>query len=139
MTIYTPTIDTSYITLNRHSKNILLAILAEIEASNLPKPELGIRYRPSKWFGELTEAERQAYSRALRKLDDAGLLIRITEENRDRVAYVRLTTGGLWKALEVNPDADRDAIAESLSRTNWGADVLDGLIPRPMRGETTLE
>jgi len=132
--------------LDRHAADILAAVLAEIEAlkhlgtalEEGASPRLaglrdvGIAYRPDDWFGgPLSGARRKAYSRAAARLEGAGLLLRITEPNRDRVTHLQLTAAGLRRALRlVGPRADLAAIAEGLGRTTWGRELAAGLTPR---------
>jgi hypothetical protein len=120
-------------------RHLLLAALAEIEAlaeldeslENAPDPGLaalvrvGIPYRPDGWFGEtLCPACRKACSRALRRLERAGLMRLLTEPRRNRVTHVQLTPTGIRRAIELAGDAtDRVAIIEGLQRTAWGADL----------------
>jgi len=132
--------------LGRHAADILAAVLAEIEALRqlgialeagasrrlAQLRDLGIPYRPDDWFGgPLNWARRKAYSRAAARLEGAGLLLRITEPNRDRVTHVQLTAAGLRRALRlVGPRADLAAVAEGLGRTTWGKELAAGLTPR---------
>jgi len=116
------------VALDRRCQRILLAVLADIEVG--VAEDAGVRHQPAVWFGCLTAAQRKACSRAVRSLEEAGLLVRITEPNRDRVTHVQLTPAGLWRALQLaGPDADCDAIIDALLHTTWGQDVLDGMTP----------
>jgi len=129
--------------LDRHAADVLVAVLAEIEAlkhlgtalEDGASPrltrvrDLGIPYRPDDWFdGPLSGARRKSYSRAAARLEGAGLLLRITEPNPDRVTHLQLTAAGLRRALRlVGPRADLAAIAEGLGRTTWGKELAAGL------------
>lgn len=130
--------------LDLYAKRILWALLGETEALRVLGPELergesrplaalrdlGIPYRPAEWAGApLTGACRKAFSRATARLEAAGLVSRVTEENRDRVHYLRLTPAGLrWGLRLVGRRADRAALAEGLGRTTWGKSLA--AIPR---------
>ena len=125
--------------LNDKAKGILTAVLAEIEAlgrweesdgQTVWRPReltalrhVGVPYRPAAWFGgPLGCAQRQAYSRAVRRLDRAGLVWLIRQRRRDRVSYLQLTAAGLRWAL-AGSRVDHTALAEGLRRTVWGADL----------------
>ena len=125
--------------LNRNACEILLNVLAQIEvfpeldvnlAAGLnPYPAamrtIGVPYRPDTWFDKpLDNVRRQAYSRATKWLERAGLVHRITEPYRNRVTHLVLTFAGLQQAIEIaGPQADRLAITEGLRMTNWGKDL----------------
>jgi len=113
----------------------LLALGLELERGECPAlaalRDLGIPYRPAEWAGApLTGARRKAFSRAAARLEAAGLVSRVTEENRDRVHCLRLTPAGLrWGLQLVGRRADRAALAEGLRRTTWGKAVAAALWP----------
>jgi hypothetical protein len=140
------------IPISEHARRLLRAILIEVEwlpafGCDLPNGrtlelkgirDKGIPYAPSKWDDvPLSDAQRQAYSRAAIQLQQYGLLERITESRRDRVTHVRLTPNGLRLALQLaGPDADRSAVAEGLRRTNWGRELAAGVPIEPCRENT---
>ncbi len=85
----------------------------------------GVRYRPREWFERsLSTSDRQALSRAMRQLEETGMVVRLTEPKRDRVLYVRPTPLGLRSALEhADDNVDMDALIRSLRRTWWGREL----------------
>ena len=79
----------------------------------------GAPYLPSAWADRpLTMAERQAFSRALRKLEADGLVVAVRSAG-GRVLCVQLTPNGLIAALRLAPSANLDAIATALEATVW--------------------
>jgi hypothetical protein len=137
----------STIPIVEHARNLLRAVLIEIEWLPVFGADLssgrtlelkgirdrGIPYAPAKWdAAPLSDAERQACSRATLQLQGLGLLERITEPRRDRVTHVRPTASGLRLALQLaGPDADRLAIREGLGLTTWGKELADGMQTEP--------
>ena len=137
----TPRRSLQAIPLDADGVDILVAVLAEIEALPYLGTELeagatrslaelrdvGIPYRPGDWFGgPLSPARRKAYSRAATRLEDAGLVLRVTEPNRDRVTHLQPTAAGLRRAMRlVGRRADLAAIAEGLRRTAWGGHLAE--------------
>ena len=127
---------------SENMRRILVALLTEITwladlaPTDLEDPSVanvlrvGIPYRPVRWFGgPLNCARRKAYSRAIKRLEWAGLVSCIMQRSRDRVAYVQLNAVGLQQAIELaGPDADPNAIVEGLRRTSWG-DYLAANVP----------
>lgn len=125
-------------------KQILIHMLVEIEVmasirGNVRRNrflreyrERGVRYRPSRWLGNrLSVAKRQAFSRAVTRLETRGLLERDIEGSRNRVAFLRPTPTGLATAMNF-PEADANLrdVTESLSQTTWGAALVHSL-PKP--------
>ena len=145
-----PTADS--VALDVYATDILAAVLAGIET--LPEVDagleggatrwlaklrdLGVPYQPDDWFdGPLSCARRKAYSRAAMRLEGAGLILRITQPNRDRVTHLQLTAAGLRRALRmVGSSANRAAVAEGLRRTTWGRELAVNLTVnrRPQAG-----
>lgn len=83
--------------------------------------EQGIYYQPAEWFNRTDPTFRMACSRAMRRLEDKGMIVRVVEPGRDRVRYVRLTAAGLEEAYRLaGISADPQAIREGLRRTLWG-------------------
>lgn len=135
------------IPVNEYARSILLSVLAETESllrlgSALTRGvtwelvqvrDQGIAYKPAKWNGTpLDYAQRQAYSRAVLRLEGFGVLRRITEPHRDRVTQVQLTAVGLRLALRLaGRHADRSAIAEGLRLTNWGRELAPLIRVKP--------
>lgn len=149
MTMKSTRISLVSIPLNDQARNVLLSVLAEIETLPVLGAALmrgatadlvqlrgkGIPYQPAQWNGAtLDYAQRQAYSRAAMRLENLGVLRRITEQHRDRVTHVQLTATGLRLALRVaGRRADRSAIAEGLRMTSWGRELAAGLPVQPRR------
>lgn len=135
---------------DRDARMILLALLAQIEGfGELDEPMLnapegllgdmqhkGVPYQPDAWFdGPLPWALRKRYSRAARRLEQAGLVSRITEPRRDRVRCLRPTPAGLRLALQLaGPAVARDAIITGLQRTSWGSELTGVVWERPWPG-----
>ncbi len=89
--------------------------------------ERGVPYRPRDWFSNVTERDRQRFSRACLRLERDGYLIRITEPLRERVTHVQpMLDGALW-TLRANPNFDVTSIVEGLRRTDWGTWLADEL------------
>lgn len=121
--------------INRHQRDILLAMLAELEVlGSRTQHELrnanthlvdmrnhGIPYTPDDWFeSPLPAARRKALSRAAQCLESRGLLIRLTETNRNRVTHLLPTLDGLLRAIRLTSQADFISIIAGLQRTAWG-------------------
>ena len=137
------------IPLNEYGRNLLLSVLAEIKTlPALANPlglaearDLGIAYKPAQWdSAPLDYARRQAYSRAALRLENLGVLRRITERHRDRVTHVQLTATGLRLALWLaGRRADRSAIAEGLRLTNWGKELAAKIRVKPRQDKQVPE
>jgi len=150
-----PPMDGTTGRLDRNAREILLNVLAQIEAfseldaSLAEGPDqypstmrsMGVPYQPNAWFAKpLDDARRQAYSRATKQLERAGLIQRVTEPDRNRVTHLLLTPAGLRCAMELaGPHADRMAVAKGLWLTNWGRDLATHLFAksRPYGNEAT--
>jgi len=65
----------------------------------------GPRYEPAKWFGGLTNAQRQRYMRAVYDLDAEGLLLAFKSEG-NRLQRVKLTEAGLARAAKLEAPVD---------------------------------
>ena len=134
------TVPVSNMTTDDPAGYVLMALLAELEAfaeTNstaydgadhylMAIREKGIPYQPNIWQGRRLEtAERQRYSRAARRLEQAALLRRITGPRHSRTTYLQPTAAGLRRALElVDARADQNTIAEGLRRMNWGKELV---------------
>lgn len=131
------------------SAEVLLAVVADVARhaafseleEDLAGPMIlafrrfGVRYAPEFWLGRPSAAVRQSCSRAVRHLTQQGLLERVTEPVRDRVRFVRPTAAGLERAIELAREAlDRVAIAQGLSQTLWGSELLQVLSNREGSG-----
>ena len=82
--------------------------------------ERGVPYRPRDWFSNVTERDRQRFSRACQRLERDGYLIRITEPLRDRVMHVQPTLDGLRWVLRTSDEFDSVPAIDGLRRTDWG-------------------
>jgi hypothetical protein len=136
---------------NHNARTVLLNLLAQIEI--LPELDacvwddpdqypatirtIGIPYKPRAWFDKsLDTSRRQAYSRATRWLEQAGLVRRIMEPHRNRITHLRFTLEGLITALEIaGPGADRLTIAEGLQLTHWGRKLADKIRFEPRQDD----
>ena len=91
--------------------------------------EVGIPFRPTHWKnGAITSAKRMAYSRAVRRLEHAKLLLRVTESHRDRTTHVKPTKQAIDALINKlgNQVNESDLIA-SLSRMKWGQSLAKSL------------
>jgi hypothetical protein len=66
----------------------------------------GPRYKPSAWFGDLTDAERQHYMRGCYRLSKAGLLL-VVASTGGRLERIKLTDAGRAAALVELKRAER--------------------------------
>jgi hypothetical protein len=97
---------------------------------------IGITYIPAQWaeWGNysIDAAGRQQFSRAARRLEAAGLLVRVCSNGR--LTHVRPTAAGLSAAIQqavARGDApDLPAIHKALAEATWATDehrrVVDG-------------
>jgi len=119
----------------RYERDLLLAVLAELDVlGSRTTKELcvgerhlaelltrGVPYTPDDWCEQpLSAARRKAISRAAQRLESSGLLIRVTEPNRNRVTHLLPTLDGLLKAFRLTSQADFKSIIAGLHRTAWG-------------------
>ncbi len=91
--------------------------------------EVGIPFRPSHWkSGSITSAQRMAYSRAVRRLEHANSLLRVTESHRDRTTHVKPTKQAIDALINKLGDQvnEKDLIA-GLSRMKWGQSLAKSL------------
>lgn len=112
---------------------VWFASLDEWRATCSREPEIvgmrrhGVPYAPCQWFGPLSDAERQRYSRATMRLEREGYLTRITERHRDRVTHLVPTLNGLMWVLRSEGMLNTDSLAVGLRRTEWGGRLADEL------------
>lgn len=113
-----------------------------------PVRSLGSEYIPS-WWSKVDEQpygprDRQAFSRATKTLEAAGLLVLI-RAYECRLTHVRITPLGLKVAMKLNGDwVNRRAVATALRATAWGmeehlaaigeVDAHRDTKPKPRRG-----
>lgn len=79
--------------LSKQQRTVLLKVHEETKQGQ-NKPVL---WKPAQWFGEQTDSERAALSRALKKLEERGLIVRKSSKQKGvpkRTAYVELTDTG---------------------------------------------
>jgi hypothetical protein len=133
-------------------QRVLIAMLADIEVfaeidpaviDSSPDPYIlgmvhsGVPYKPSAWFGCVTNTESHVLGRATRRLERQGLVTRVIESKRDRVTHIRPTVAGLLSAIRAAKEANvtmvaaKEAnvgmVAAGLRRTNWGQLLADRL------------
>jgi hypothetical protein len=86
----------------------------------------GVLYRPEVWFGLLSVARRQAYSRAVRRLCRRGFVERVTERCRDRVTHLRPTLAALrYVQARTNGSLNAAVLLEGLRRCRWADDLRE--------------
>jgi hypothetical protein len=75
--------------------------------------ELGVPYTPSTWKrGNITSAQKMAYTRAVRRLEQSGFITRISEPKRDRTTHVRPTEMAIaFMINQLGSQIDRDQLA----------------------------
>lgn len=82
----------------------------------------GVPFTPNFWRQNRIDATRaMAYSRAVRKLEERGLVKRITEPQRDRTTHLIPTLDGLRTAIRNQQGkVNLTAVCAGLERTIWG-------------------
>ena len=129
--------------LNPCEFELLCHVLAEIEAladfdrrllmSNhrfaRAMREVGVPFRPTHWKnGEITPARKMAYSRAIRRLEQAKFVTRVTESNRDRTTHVKPTRSAIAVLIDqLGEQVNRNDLLVSLSLTDWGQSLAKSL------------
>lgn len=94
----------------------------------------GVLFQPTQWFGAMDVSHRQRYSRACRRLERDGYVVRETESLRNRAVALRPTLYGLtWPLRDVSFER-KQAVVEGLRRTRWGQDLAEELIKEFERG-----
>lgn len=83
--------------------------------------EVGVPFTPSSWKrGNITSAQKMAYTRAVRRLEQSGFITRISESNRDRTTHVRPTETAIdFMIDQLGSQIDCDQLFESISRFDW--------------------
>lgn len=88
-----------------------------------PIKVFGPPYDPKLWWeadhGVIGVAERQAFSRAAKTLEAAGLVVLIRQHGT-RLSHLKPTAKGLQVALRLTPEADRVSIAKAVRTATWG-------------------
>ncbi|NLF10129.1 MAG: hypothetical protein GX594_19440 [Pirellulaceae bacterium] len=90
---------------------------------NLPVKVYGAEYDPAFWWeceklGQISPAERQAFSRAAKALEAAGLLVLI-RRGGTRLSHIQPTPKGLRVALELTPAVNRPSIQKAIETAVW--------------------
>lgn len=93
--------------------------------------EVGVPFTPSSWKrGNITAAQKMAYTRAVRRLERSGFITRISESKRDRTTHVRPTKMAVVFMIDqLGPQIDCDQLFESISRMHW----CGNLVGKPQR------
>ena len=93
--------------------------------------EVGVPFTPSSWKrGNITSAQKMAYTRAVRRLERSGFITRISESKRDRTTHIRPTKMAVVFMIDqLGPQIDCDQLFESISRMHW----CGNLVGKPQR------
>ncbi len=88
--------------------------------------EVGVPYTPSSWKrGSITSAQKMAYTRAVRRLEQSGFIHRISESKRDRTTHVRPTeTAIAFMIDQLGSQIDCDQLFGSISRFDWCGNLV---------------
>jgi len=82
----------------------------------------GLPYEPKYWLDRHpTEAERQGFSRAVKRLAGSGLMEPVARYGT-RTSHIRMTPKGLETAIKLCPpdDMDLEAVGIALGHCKWG-------------------
>jgi hypothetical protein len=81
--------------------------------------QFGAKYDPAGWLERsLNQAERQAFSRAVKELDHLGLIVPIYRHG-SRLSHIQLTPKGLIVALKLIGAEDLAGIRVALTTAKW--------------------
>ncbi len=88
--------------------------------------EVGVPFTPSSWKrGSITSAQKMAYTRAVRRLEQSGFIHRISESKRDRTTHVRPTeTAIAFMIDQLGSQIDCDQLFGSISRFDWCGNLV---------------
>ena len=88
--------------------------------------EVGVPFTPSSWKrGSITSAQKMAYTRAVRRLEQSGFIHRISESKRDRTTHVRPTeTAIAFMIDQLGSQIDCDQLFGSISRFAWCGNLV---------------
>lgn len=88
--------------------------------------EVGVPFTPSTWKrGNITAAQKMAYTRAVRRLERSGFITRVSESKRDRTTHVRPTKMAVVFMIDqLGPQIDCDQLFESISRMHWCGNIV---------------
>ena len=130
-----------HVRLKTYELELLCSVLAEIEMfieinerlqrSDQPfirsMREKGVPFTPVQWKGDsITAAQKMAYSRAVRRLEQANLLTRLKEVKRDRTTHVRPTETAIALMVgELGERLSQRGVRESLKQTEWGRSLAE--------------
>jgi hypothetical protein len=83
--------------------------------------EVGVPYTPSAWKrGNITSAQKMAYTRAVRRLEQSGFIQRISESKRDRTTHVRPTEAAIEFMIDrLGSQINCEQLFGSISRFDW--------------------
>ena len=88
----------------------------------------GIPFIPSYWAGDQNPWRKMRLVRAVKQLEQMGLLKRVTEPNRDRTTHVIPSSELISETLErLGDEANVVAVIGALLRTDWGAGIAGQL------------
>jgi DNA-binding PadR family transcriptional regulator len=133
--------------LTPHMKTLLVAILEEVRrlevVPEVPPPDMdwnrwrdlwrerkeyeqfGVRHDLDRWLGHApTPSDSAVVSRALRNMEDRGLVVRISQWDGRRATHIQLTDMGRTEAerLVVDQDAAMAALLKNVDLAIDGAD-----------------
>jgi len=88
--------------------------------------EVGVPFTPSTWKrGNITAAQKMAYTRAVRRLERSGFITRISESKRDRTTHVRPTKMAVAFMIDqLGWQIDCDQLFGSISRFDWCGNLV---------------
>jgi hypothetical protein len=88
--------------------------------------QIGVPFTPSSWKrGNITTAQKMAYTRAVRRLERSGFITRVSESKRDRTTHVRPTKMAIVFMIDqLGLQIDCDQLFESISRMQWCGNLI---------------
>jgi hypothetical protein len=91
--------------------------------------EVGIPYTPSAWKrGNITSAQKMAYTRAVRRLEQSGFIHRISEPKRDRTTHIKPTRLAIDAVMQrLGDKMNRENLVKSLRLTKCGQSLAISL------------
>lgn len=113
-----------------HECNLRRESLDEQREARRRRRELdawGVRYDLARWLMRpTTPSDSAVFSRAMRNMDDMGLLVRVSRWGGRRTTHVRLTSAGLAAAEGVlrERQAEADALMAELGAIKMPEDAL---------------
>ena len=86
----------------------------------------GIPFTPSYWSGGQNPRLKMRLVRAAKQMEQAGMLKRVTEPNRDRTTHVAPSPELITDTIErLGNQVDVNAVVAGLARTDWGRGIAD--------------